>query len=59
MGWSNISQAVGTFVGGLSSRGVTPVRVLLMSGAMVVAAFPFVFPFTGASGSPLPTSPTP
>ena len=58
MSWNKISTTRSIFTSALRRKGLTPVRLLLIAGAMVLFAFPFIFPFTGAASSPLNGSTT-
>lgn len=59
MGWNRISATGSTFTSALRRRGLTPVRLLLIAGALVLFSFPFIFPFTGAASRSLQVSGTP
>ncbi len=59
MRWDKNDSSGRTVVQRMRDKGLTPVRMLLSAGAVVLLAFPFVFPFTGASGSPLALGLTP
>ena len=51
MGWTNISSKGQALKQTLGNRGLTPVRVVIIAGVILLVSFPFIFPFTGASGS--------
>jgi len=57
MRWNGISAIGSTFTSALRRGGLTPVRLVLIAGALVLFAFPFIFPFTGAASSPLDVPP--
>ena len=59
MRWNRISATGSTFTSALRRRGLTPVRLLLIAGALVLFSFPFIFPFTGAASRSLQVSGTP
>ena len=59
MRWNRISATGSMLTSALRRRGLTPVRLLLIAGALLMFAFPFIFPFTGAASSPLQASTTP
>ena len=59
MMWDRFSATGSTFTSALRRKGLTPVRLLLIAGAMLLFAFPFIFPFSGAASSPLNGSTTP
>ena len=59
MMWDRFSATGSAFTSALRRRGLTPVRLLLIAGAMLLVAFPFIFPFSGAASSALNGSTTP